>query len=155
MKLITATIIFAILCSFATSKTISYRQLNWKDFKGKPDSRGVALTTSQIYFETNYSNGKYYFLVSSQFIPEKSFTTTTKERILRHEQLHFDITELIVRRLKEQLKSVTTEKEANALFSKYVKQWNELEQQYDRETNFSINQEQQERWEREIKDQLR
>lgn len=152
-------LIFATLCLFSVSfiapKTISYRQLNWNDFKGKPDSQGVALTCSQIYFETNYSNGKYYFTVYSQFIPEKSFTTTTKERILRHEQGHFDITELMVRRLNAQLKNVSTQTEASDLYQKTVNEWGELEQRYDRETNNSINVAEQERWETEIKKLLK
>ncbi len=142
--------LFFILTAFAIPKEIGYRQLSWKDFKGKPDSRGVALSSTQISFETSYSNGCYSFEVFAVFLPDRSFTTTTKERILRHEQLHFDITELMVRRLRSLLRGVNSPKQADSLYQQTVKEWGNLEQQYDRETNFSINQAEQLRWEVEI-----
>lgn len=147
-------ILFLILSSFATPKTISYRKLSWSDFKGKPDNRGAALSHTQINFEANYGDGKYSFVVYSSFLPDKSFTTTSKENILRHEQLHFDITELMVRKLRGLLVSVNDGKEANNLYDQTIKEWSEMQKRYDRETNNSINQGEQTKWEMEIDRQL-
>jgi len=151
MKLIS---VLLILTAFATPKEIGYRKLNWGDFKGKPDSRGVALSYTQINFETNYGDGKYSFVVYSQFLPYKSFTTTAKEKILKHEQLHFDITELMVRKMRRLLVGVNDQKESNAIYAQTIKEWEETQRQYDRETNNSINQEQQAKWEMEISNSL-
>lgn len=148
-------ILILALLSFIEPKTIGYRQLNWSDFKGKPDSRGIALTTSQINFESTCNGDKCTFSVYSQFIPEKSFTTTTKERILAHEQLHFDITELMVRKLRGLLVGVDSQSKANEIYHQVVKDWWKLEQQYDTETNYSIDQMQQAIWETKIKLQLK
>jgi len=151
MKLI---VLLLILTAFATPKEISYRKLLWSDFKGKPDSRGVALSYTQINFETNYSDGRYSFVIYSQFLPYKSFTTTAKEKILKHEQLHFDITELMVRKMRRLLVGVNDEKESNAIYAQTIKEWEEMQQQYDRETNNSINQERQAKWEIAISNSL-
>lgn len=141
--------------SFSDPPSIGYRKLSWSDFKGKPDSRYVALSMVTISFETNIVDDKFVFEVYSQFIPTRSFTTTTKERILKHEQLHFDITELMVRRLQGLLKNVSTCKEANNLYEQTIKEWQQIQVQYDQETNNSINQEQQAKWEAQVQIQLK
>jgi hypothetical protein len=145
---------FMFMIAFVAPKEIGYRKLNWRDFKGKPDSRGVALSYTQINFEANFSDGKYYFVVYSQFLPYKSFTTTAKEKILRHEQLHFDITELMVRKMRRLLVGVNDQKESNNIYTQVIKEWGEMQRQYDWETNNSINQEQQAKWEIKISNSL-
>lgn len=145
------TLFFVSVSFVPKTATIPYRQLNWSDFKGKPYGEYAALTASQILYTSDYYDGKRHFTVYSQFLPQESFTTTTKERILKHEQLHFDITELIVRKLNVQLKNVYTEKQALELYYQFVKEWGDLERQYDLETNNSINIGEQQRWEDKIK----
>lgn len=141
------------------SKPIQWRVLSLSDFKGYPTTTNAALTKSVINVVTSETNGKYTYYVECYFVPDESFIRVKRSDVLRHEQLHFDITELYARKMR----SLATQyqecnKQQNALFQvetdKIRAQWQSTQIQYDRETQHSINVAEQQRWEREIKNKL-
>ena len=102
-------ICFCLLLSSSVQyeeRTIAWnasRKLSWADFKAQPDpnSDAVALTASGITFSYSLKTSErnvvdFSTTVKAHFYPEKSWYLTNKASayILRHEQLHFDITEL-------------------------------------------------------------
>ena len=88
------------------------RKLTWNDFKAnpKPKSNAAALTASGITFGYSVKTSGQRIIdfsvsVEAHFYPDKSWYLKDKgnAHILKHEQLHFDITELYTRKFKEQL----------------------------------------------------
>lgn len=94
------------------------RKLNWGDFKGIPPENPVeftvAVTCSTMDFE--FHNDKDY-KIESKFIKSKSWTITNDVKMLAHEQLHFDITELYVRKIRKSFDSLGISKIKN--YAKY------------------------------------
>ncbi|EDM43482.1 hypothetical protein SCB49_00495 [unidentified eubacterium SCB49] len=87
------------------------RLLTWKDFRGTPDKSTdyVASTHSGISlsFGSKTENGKvsYTIEVGSYFYPEKSWYRpgNISAYILKHEQTHFDISEVYARKLRKKI----------------------------------------------------
>jgi hypothetical protein len=87
------------------------RPLTWSDFKGVPNGADdyVASTNSGISlsYSIGYSEGEYKFdfTVQSNFYPKQSWyrPEAASEYILKHEQTHFDISELHARKLRKKL----------------------------------------------------
>lgn len=113
-------------------KEIPYRTLSWSDFKGKPEKGALATTCSGIVIDGGKTIAVFY--------PYESGTLTNDVAALRHEQLHFDITQTYARKIKEGCDS----KDA-------IKEWILLEDKYDKETNHGLNMEIQKQWEQKIK----
>lgn len=128
--------------------------LSQNDFKGKGHGRSGAAgyTTSSIFIYTNEVNGQLVFEVQALFIKSKSFLVENSEYVLRHEQLHFDITELYARKLRKMVSDKDFRKVSNMqsviqnMYSKIVEQWQKDEQRYDDETTHGINAARQKEW---------
>lgn len=144
----------------------NYR-LEWTDFKGPPDftSDAVAITASGI--SSNFSARTtatrlvdYSANITANFYPEKSWFKPGKvnEVVLAHEQLHFDITELYARKLRREIDnynfSLNIKKEMRRLQNQINSELEALQEQYDTETNFSMNVEVQKQWQIRIKQAL-
>lgn len=137
--------------------------LTWKDFKGIPDTKhfGGAVTASGYAFDADikmegkiiYLNiGVYVFFTKSQSWKKPAINS---DYHLQHEQVHFDITRLGAENfIKELVKSKFTKDNYNQLLDKvFDKSYNEniaLQQQYDRETQHSINRQVQLEWNNKI-----
>lgn len=144
----------------------SKRRLTWADFKGEPKSKQsvVALTASGISykFSTDLKNGQMVvdFEVTAYFYPEKSWYCPefSDAVILSHEQLHFHISEVFARKMRERLAktkfSNNIKTEVSELYSQVVEELNQFQNQYDKETNFSRNREQQLLWNQKVSDIL-
>lgn len=142
-------------------------RLSWKDFKGAvPVGSSAAATTASgisYNFSTFYEGGemKINFKVQSFFYPSKSWykPKVCNEVTLLHEQLHFDITELYTRKLREQLAnenfSKNVKEEVRKIYKSTLRQLNDFQNKYDSETNYSRNLLVQERWVDEIETALR
>lgn len=135
------------------------RKLSWDDFKGpaKLDTGAVAVTASGITFgfTLNQSSGRiidYDVTVEAHFYPDKSWYIKEKgnEHILAHEQLHFDITELHVRKLRYEISKLRVNRRiANQLRELHEKANEDLkimQNAYDTESMNSINQIKQVYW---------
>jgi hypothetical protein len=121
--------------------------LKISDFLGKPDllSHGVAATRSGIAMNTSGSKQNNQVLIEVDLFVyfDKNKSWIKKEgrnnRILNHEQHHFDITAIqlckFVREIKTYPFSVADWKtELNDLYKKNMKELQNLQNKYDRET---------------------
>ncbi len=144
------------------------RKLTWADFKADPSlkSDAVALTASGITFGYSVkTSGKriisFSTSVEAHFYPNKSWYLKDKSdaHILGHEQLHFDITELYVRKFREQLTRLQVNQnvkdQMNRLHITINEALNETQKRYDAQSNHSINIEMQKQWESFIAGELK
>ena len=149
--------------SFNNEVTLLWREdlkLTWGDFKGEQniESNAVAVTASGITFsyKVRKANSKIIDFtpsVEAHFYPEKSWVKLEQadDYILAHEQLHFDITELHVRKLKKQISALKVTQNLGSILDKLHQNINKelfvMQNLYDSESNNSINKEVQNRWE--------
>jgi hypothetical protein len=139
------------------------RKLTWDDFKATPDvnSPNAALTGTNIKFDFSYSSTDgFKYHITCQFDKNSSWGRIKTDYILSHEQGHFDIAEIYARRLNEALKEYKPDvgkanKEVNKIYEKVMHELSAAQALYDRETNFSINKEEQARWLIKIRDELK
>lgn len=141
--------------------TNTNRPLTWNDFKGRPDpnSSHDALT----HWEINYSLQDIHykgdtvkigsFSVKLELNTNKSWTKPEKQtaRLLKHEQGHFDIGLICQRTMLKLLNNTVFVKtgfqeKIQSIFSATLQQYQALSNTYDVETNHSINQEAQDKW---------
>ncbi len=84
----------------------SERKLVWSDFLGKPERRSSfkATTSSKIGFDWDIFEDSINVTVSTQFIRHSSWVADDPtEKLLAHEQGHFDIAEIISRMIRRDL----------------------------------------------------
>lgn len=135
-------------------------RLAWSDFRGQPPaSKRIAATTasglSYSYTARGGSHGyELDFTVATFFYPDKSWyhPGLCDARVLSHEQLHFDISELFARRLRTRLRQTRftgkVKAEVRRIFAEVNRELSEFQDRYDRETDFSRNPEAQLAWNR-------
>jgi hypothetical protein len=133
-------------------------RLAWSDFQGQPPaSKRIAATTASglSYSYTARGGPESYeldFTVDTFFYPEKSWyhPELCDARVLSHEQLHFDISELFARRLRTRLRetpfSDRVKAEVRKIFEEVNRELSDFQDRYDRETDFSRNAEAQQAW---------
>lgn len=160
---------FLVLTSFQPAQdyeTISWsaeRRLSWDDFQGKIplNNRAAATTASGITYRFSTSgtkdNMEVDFKIDTYFYPTKSWyqPELCDDVILGHEQLHFDISELYSRKMKERLAEETfthrnVKAKVKSIYREILKEVDDFQNQYDDETNFSRNREQQMLWNEKI-----
>jgi hypothetical protein len=78
-------------------------KLKWDDFRARPDrtSRMDALTESGISFAWGCDRSGFSFEAYALFVPGGSWVREPTDALLRHEQAHFDITEIHARKLRK------------------------------------------------------
>ncbi|MCT8341206.1 DUF922 domain-containing Zn-dependent protease [Flavobacteriaceae bacterium TK19130] len=147
----------------------SDNKLEWSDFQGEidPDKFGSAMTSHKIEIlpmnvmvdEEDNIQGYENMTVQAQFFKEKSWTATTSNYMLSHEQLHFDIAELFARKIRKRFEELKSNEIAT--FSKYQKAysllWKEcrrMQIRYDKETKHGQLQDINSMWEKDIAEQL-
>lgn len=142
------------------------RKLTWSDFRGTPKSWGtyVASTSSGISF--SYSIGvsrgtlDLNYSVESNFYPQSSWYNPEEvdDYILRHEQTHFDISELHARMFRKQLEEtkfdLDPQQELSDLYEEIEQARRAMQQLYDKETDHSNIKVAEERWVRYVAGQL-
>jgi len=126
------------------------KKLAWQDFKGKATSndRAAATTASGIsyQFSTSGSNGEIEldYLVSTFFYPNKSWyqPSLCDSLILSHEQLHFDISELYARKMRNRLASSSftqnVKAEVKQIYKEVLEELEEFQNLYDAAQFFMI-----------------
>lgn len=162
---------FKEISSSASEDTVFYspkRPLVWDDFKvrsAKPGSRyAAAVFTSFGYEGSSYPKdddlvveiGLKIFMVKSMSWgrPESRNAGT-----LRHEQIHFDITRLVVEKFKERLRKAELsiedyDSEIQYQFLEAFREMNRDQEQYDGETGHGLNAAVQAAWDRKIAQQI-
>lgn len=128
------------------------RKLTYNDFVKVP-LQGIKAAESNIGIEVRLSmtdNINLKFYVITYFYKKSSTISSKKPEILKHEQVHFDIAELFARKMRQRIqqlinanyRSARIKEEINKLYQDYAN----FQDRYDRETNHSINSDEQEKW---------
>lgn len=137
------------------------RKLSWKDFKAPPpqNSNAAAQTATHLGFSYRVVNGKTIFTIVCRFEKNKSWVRVPTEWILKHEQGHFDITEIFARKLHRAVSEYTFNtsgfrKDLDSIYTRVIKEKEEFQLAYDRETDYSRKKTQQEEWLKRIEDEL-
>lgn len=168
---VTTHISYKNLASNANGDTIYYKpgvQLAWADFKGTPDphSGAGAITASGFSFHSQlHRQGNKTSLtleVYAYFIKSRSWKKPGAQSAyhLTHEQHHLDITYLgalnLIKRLR-QAKFTTKNYRAVILqiFEEANRENENMQHQYDRETQHSIHTSQQEIWNEKVRKMLK
>lgn len=145
--------------NFYKEVTLSpWRELNWDDFQGtiKPFTQYDAGISSKLYLEIDSMDNYYAYAAQNN---QKSWVrgdARNSSELLRHEQYHFNITEVFARKMNEFIGA-----NPGMDFSAYKKQiaiYRGLERQmqarYDLESEHSINESKQWVWEYKIDSML-
>ena len=142
------------------------KKLAWSDFKGKPSniSNAAAITASGISYNFSAQGTKdkmeLDFKVDTHFYPNKSWykPKLANLNILSHEQLHFDISEVFARKLRQILTKTkftnNAKSEIKEIYKNILRELNDYQNQYDAETNFSRDTVQQLIWNKKIEKAL-
>jgi hypothetical protein len=137
--------------------------LTWQDFKGTPDHNhfGGAVTASGFAFDSRMDfDGKNIYLQIGVYTFFSKNDSWKKPQInsdyhLLHEQHHFDITRLGSQKLITELAKAHFTREnykvlLTSIFDKVYKENQSIQEQYDRETNHSLDLNKQLEWNHKI-----
>ncbi len=164
-------LVFKEITSSGDADTVFYspqRPLIWDDFKvrtGKPGSKyAAAVFTSFGYEGKSYPKendlvveiGLKTFMVKSMSWGRPDARTSGT---LRHEQIHFDITRLVVEKFKDRLRKADLtiedfDSEIQYQFLESFREMNRDQEQYDDETGHGLNAGAQAVWDRKIADRI-
>ncbi|QQX75641.1 MULTISPECIES: DUF922 domain-containing protein [Aequorivita] len=169
MKLLIIFIFFFLFVPQLNTEKILWNEnqkLSWNDFRGKPipSASFVASTNTGISFQYSYSiqNGdiNVEYSVDSFFSPEGSWYMPQRvnAHILRHEQAHFDISELHARILRKNLQGKKFTKriksEIEGIYKQVEQKRRAMQNKFDAESDHSRNEEKEIFWQKYIAQQL-
>ncbi len=153
------------------SDTIYYhpgRPLTWNDFQGVPDNHhfGEAVTASGYAFDADIKiEGRVIYLNIGVYTFFSKKSSWKKPGIgsayhLLHEQHHFDITQVSAENFinavaKAKFTRDNYQKLMSSLFDQSYEECDRLQEQYDNETNHSINRDEQFKWNYRIEDMVK
>jgi Bacterial protein of unknown function (DUF922) len=129
------------------------RKLSWADYKANP-ARGsdvAASTTTYLGIEYTISDKSFGFKIQCRFSKNRSWGLHKTDYILEHEQGHFDIAEIFARKLNKAMNEYsfnkrTYQKDLNKMYQDIMKEKEEMQDKYDKETNHSIHKVNQAEW---------
>lgn len=138
------------------------QKLTWDDFQGPADysTDMSAHTTSRINYKWKCAGGVFEASVESTFDREKSWKKDLQtDRLLAHEQLHFDITEWHARKLRKTFADLDDPcqmpaEDIKAIANEIREQWKATQDQYDAEADHGRNYEAQDMWEQSVATRL-
>jgi hypothetical protein len=163
-------LIFSLGFSSSEREKIEWTEdykLSWSDFKGEPNrsSGYVASTNSGISF--SYSYGFKYdelvleYEVKSNFYPTLSWyiPSIVTENTLKHEQTHFDISEIHARILRKRISEAQftnmVETEIESLYNQVEVERRAMQNKFDEETDHSNIRDKEIAWEKFVAQQLK
>ncbi|GAB4290668.1 MAG: hypothetical protein Kow0068_16090 [Marinilabiliales bacterium] len=133
--------------------------VTWDDFKKVKNLKGdeAAYIRVATHSEFEYQNDSLTVTIRTYMDPKNSFVEKDNESdyLLKHEQLHFDIQEIYSRKMRKRIKETnlsfnSLSKELDIIFKEEMKRAEEFQNQYDKETNHSLNKEVQQKWEQKV-----
>lgn len=137
------------------------RKLQWEDFQGKPNENkyAAALTSYKIEIlpskvivdENNNIKNFNQLTVKANFYKNHSWAVEKNDYLLQHEQLHFDIAEVFAQKMRAEFKKLQANNIANfdTYYNVYKQLWavcRQMQRTFDKESNHSINTEQNNLW---------
>jgi len=128
------------------------RRLRWSDFASSAPKAGDegALTAYSIFYGVRCAGETFEFRAVAGFLPRESWVRPdvvadrgVSERTLRHEQTHFDLTEVFARRLRKAFTDLyepcrRADSDLDGLASQYVRAERTEQQRYDEETHHGL-----------------
>jgi len=135
------------------------RKLIWEDYKGIPDTNlpMQALTSYHVTYSCSPGKNTLTFIVDAYFSQNDSWVTTGKgtPKLLKHEQLHFDLAELCARKIRKDFSTAKftrtdLKSQVNAIWNKDFNELNNLQELYDNETDHSKVDSAQAAWEKKV-----
>lgn len=137
-------------------------ELKWEDFKSLPDKSTnlKAMTSSGMNFGIQCVEGQLDLEIGCYFDKNKSWVKeNASDKLLEHERLHFDITELFTRKLIKQLTALKDPcgrdmEKMQTIYNENFEEYDAFQNRYDRETKHSINEEKQKYWENLVEREL-
>jgi hypothetical protein len=144
------------------------RPLTWADFQGQlpRESPAAAETAYTLLHGVRCTGAAFEFRVVAAFRPDHSWVRpdilkrpTDSARALRHEQTHFDLTEVHARRLRRYFTELvapcrTSNSDLSDVAERYVRDEANAQAQYDGETDHGRKAAEQLRWDKEVDGQL-
>jgi hypothetical protein len=144
------------------------RPLRWADFASTSPHAGDegALTAYSVFYGANCAGKTFDFLAVAGFLPKDSWVRpdvtldrARSERTLRHEQTHFDLTEVFTRRLRKSFTDLyqpctRVDRDLDSLAAQVLRSEKEEQQRYDQETRHGLAADAQAEWERRVKEDL-
>lgn len=141
------------------------KKLSWDDFQGQPDSTSVfnANTSVIVDYSHKMSESTIEYNIYCYFLKKSSWTKkNTSKKLLVHEQLHFDIAELVTRKIRKAFTLYQSQnlKETQIYIDRtnydfYVEELSNLNLKYDSETNHGLVANKQQEWEKKIAAELK
>lgn len=144
------------------SDTLFYsntRKLRWDDFRGKPSPAGPSAAVSYTSFAyegastLSHDTLKIKLIMQVFFIKSASWVRddARDSYALMHEQLHFDITRLVVERFKQKLRQTALNRDDYDSVIQYqylqsFQEMNRMQYAFDRDTHHGSNMAAQLRW---------
>ncbi len=168
--------IIAVIAFFGTNSAVAQskkckdciewsaaRKLSWSDFRGTPKnaSRNEALTDSGMSIDLQCDNSSSTVTIQCYFNRQRSWTKDKESKyLLAHEQLHFDITELFVRKLRKQIAALGNDcqklnQHIEEYYNKNYRAFVRYQHAYDSESKHSLNKEMQAYWEKKVARELK
>ena len=142
------------------------RSLTWTDFQAKAPAQAVEAAGSCVGFDVSWecADAGITFVVKAAFDPAQSWVRAGSETdaLLRHEQTHFDLTELFARRLRKQftqLKDPCKDPQGarriidGAVIDMY-RGWGQAQKSYDEETGQGTEASSQRAWDQRTQQEL-
>jgi hypothetical protein len=137
------------------------RKLTWADYKARPNpgSDAAASTTTYLGISYNISTNHFSYTIESRFSKTRSWGLHKTPYILAHEQGHFDIAEIFARKLNKKMSEYkfdrkTYQKDLKKIYQDILDEKEEMQNDYDDETNHSIHKEKQAEWLKKISKML-
>lgn len=140
--------------------------MSWENFKAAPVPQHDFHASANTGISYSWSarivgeNVDLLYAVEAFFYPEHSWVLEKSEKLLAHEQLHFDISELFARKLRKAMQEFhpkehkDLKKSLQKLYEDIEQQRKAMQEQYDRETGHSENVAAQEQWEQKVAEEL-
>lgn len=133
------------------------KKLTWADYKGspKPGSDAVASTATYLGIEYSFNNKGFGYKITCSFSKTRSWGSHKTDYVLAHEQGHFDIAEIFARKLNWRMSEYRFNKnnfktDLKNIYDEITKEKEDMQNDYDRETNHSIKKKEQAEWLRKI-----
>jgi hypothetical protein len=140
----------------------STRKLNWEDFRATPEMGNShhALTAANLAVDARCKDNKFYYEVKCVFLPGESWSKNKQsEKLLAHEQLHFDLTEVHARMLRKELNTLgnscsNLKTNLNTTVGEAFKAWKAEQNQFDKLSRHGLDAETQQQWAESIAQRL-
>jgi hypothetical protein len=131
--------------------------INWKNFIGKPQYNTSFAAITTVSLRTEIISNKSV-LVENCMIEKKSWVVINNKTdyLLKHEQYHFNLAEIIARRMRKDISTIKTPaiSAVKKIFDERMQEFEALQQLYDEETKHSIDTLEQLKWQKKIDDEL-